>query len=305
VNIRKINHVSKPKSFFKKKHLILLAFVAPALIFYFIFMVIPLISGAYYSLTDWNALNRTYSFIGIKNFVEAFKDDIYFKDAMFFTFKFAIFVVILQGVLGLLLALIIDSKKKSSGFFRTIFFMPNLISPIIASFVWSFIFQKVFPQAATALRLKFLDQSWLGDPNIAFFSVLFVTLWVGVGYMMIIYLSALQGVPQELKEAAVLDGASATQTFFNVTLPMIMPAITICTFLSINSSLKAFDVFYALTNGGPVRATTNMGLNIYTEAWKGNMRFGYGTAKGMILFGMVLVITIVQLSIMKSKEVQG
>lgn len=289
----------------KKKHLSLLAFIAPALILYVIFIVIPLISGVYYSLTDWNALNKTFHFVGINNFVEAFSDDKYFKKSILFTFKYAIFLVIIQNALALALAVLIDSKKKSNGFFRTIFFMPNMISMIISSFVWIFIFTKVFTEFALKTPFKFLDQSWLGDPKLSFFSILIVSLWSGVGYMMLIYLAALQGVPQELKEAAVIDGASAFQTFFSVTLPMIMHAVTICTLLTISTAFKAFDVVYALTNGGPVRSTQVMGLNIYEEAFHGNTRFGYASAKSIILFFIILIVTLIQLGILRKREVQS
>jgi raffinose/stachyose/melibiose transport system permease protein len=299
------NKTSKHKNFLSKKNISLLAFVAPALILYIIFFVIPLISGFWYSLTDWNGLARTYSFIGIKNFIEAFTDDKDFVASIIFTFKYTVVIVILQNIFALGLALMVDSKKKSTGFFRTILFMPNMISMVIASFVWVFIFSKAFATIATVTPFKFLDQDWFGDPKLAFIAIIIVTLWVGVGYMMLIYLAALQGVPQELKEAAVIDGANAVQSFFKVVLPMIMHSITICTFLTLAGAFKAFDIVFALTAGGPVRATEVMGLNIYQTAFAGNMRFGYASAKSMILFLIILVVTLIQLNVLKKREVEA
>lgn len=297
--------ISKPKHLISKKYISLLAFIAPALILYITFYIIPLTSGIYYSFTDWNALNQTFKLVGISNYIEAIKDDKYFMDAIIFTFKYAISLVILQNIFALALAVLIDSKKRGNGFFRTIFFIPNMISMIISSFVWVFIFTKVLSEIAAKTPFKFLDKSWLGEPKLAFGSILVVSLWVGVGYMMLIYLAALQGVPQELKEAAIIDGASIFQTFFKITLPMIMHAITICTFLTLSAGFKGFDIIYALTGGGPVRSTTIMSLNIYNEAFNGNMRFGYASAKSIILFLIILVITCIQLGVLKRKEIES
>jgi raffinose/stachyose/melibiose transport system permease protein len=283
----------------------LLIFIAPAFILYTTFLVIPMIGGIIYSFTDWNGLNLSYHFVGLKNFIEALKEDTDFVKSILFTFKYAIFIIILQNILALLLAVIIESKRKSKTIFRTIFFMPNMISMIIGSFVWTFILTMVLPEIAAKTPFKFLDQSWTGDPRISFYSILIVSLWAGVGYMMLIYMAALQGVPQELKEAAIIDGASTFQTFFKVTLPMIMHAITICFFLTLNAGFKVFDVVYALTNGGPGRMTEVMTLNIYNEAFSNNFRFGYASTKSMILFLIILAITLFQLGIMKKREVEA
>ncbi|MDP4090721.1 MAG: sugar ABC transporter permease, partial [Bacillota bacterium] len=225
--------------------------------------------------------------------------------SIIFTFKYAIVLVVLQNIFALALAVMIDSRKKGKGFFRTVFFMPNMISMIISSFVWVFIFSKVIPELAAKTHLNFLNQSWLGNPKWGFYSIIIVSLWVGVGYMMLIYLAALQGVPEELKEAALIDGASKIQVFFKITVPMIMHSITICTLLTLSTGFKAFDTIYALTGGGPVRGTQVMALNIYQEAFTGNMKFGYASAKSIILFGILLIVTLIQLGILKRREVEA
>jgi raffinose/stachyose/melibiose transport system permease protein len=132
-----------------------------------------------------------------------------------------------------------------------------------------------------------------------------VSLWQGIGYMMVIYMAALQGVPKQLKEAAMIDGANAYQRIIHVVLPMIMHAITICSFLTLNGAFKVFDVVYALTQGGPGTSTQVMALNIYEEAFSNNFRFGYANAKAMILFLVVLIITLIQVRILKRKEVEA
>ncbi|MGY5483675.1 carbohydrate ABC transporter permease [Paenibacillus sp. ALE2] len=288
-----------------KKYVMLLAFTAPALIFYAIFLLIPTISGMYYSFTDWNGLNPNYNFIGLGNFVESLKEDPDFLNSLWFTLKYVLVMIVLQNVLALVLAVLIESRTRSKGFFRTIFFMPNMISTIISAFMWTFVFSSVLPQIAEKTAIAFLGQSWLGDPKVSFFSIIIVSLWNGVGYMMIIYLAALQGVPQSLKEAAIIDGANAIQTLRSVTLPMITHAITICFFLTLNGAFKVYEVVYGLTGGGPGRSTQVITMNIYEEAFSNNFRYGYASAKSVILFAIVLIFTLIQLRVMKKREVEA
>lgn len=289
----------------RKQTLILLAFVCPAILFYSAFVLAPSIGGAMYSLTDWNGLNRTYAFIGISNYIEALTEDRYFQDSIWFTLRYVGYMVILSNFFAILLAVLIESRKRSKVWFRTIFFMPNMISLIIGGFMWMFVFTKVFSYLAERTKLSFLDQSWIGDPKLSFFSILILSLWSGVGYLMVIYIAALQGVPEQLKEAAAIDGANAYQVFRNVTLPMIYPALTIGLFVTLNSSFKVFEAVYALTGGGPGRATQVIALNIFEEAFSMSNRYGYASAKAMILFMIVFVITIIQLWIMKRREVEA
>ncbi|MDP9678890.1 raffinose/stachyose/melibiose transport system permease protein [Paenibacillus jamilae] len=288
-----------------KKYVMLLAFTAPALIFYAIFLLIPTISGMYYSFTDWNGLNPNYNFIGLGNFVESLKEDPDFLNSLWFTLKYVLVMIVLQNVLALVLAVLIESRTRSKGFFRTIFFMPNMISTIISAFMWTFVFSSVLPQIAEKTAIAFLGQSWLGDPKVSFFSIIIASLWNGVGYMMIIYLAALQGVPQSLKEAAIIDGANAFQTLRSVTLPMITHAITICFFLTLNGAFKVYEVVYGLTGGGPGRSTQVITMNIYEEAFSNNFRYGYASAKSVILFAIVLIFTLIQLRVMKKREVEA
>jgi raffinose/stachyose/melibiose transport system permease protein len=288
-----------------RMYISLLAFLAPALVLYITFLLLPTLGGMYYSITDWNGLNRNYNFVGLANFIEAFREDPDFTNSLVFTLKYVVVMVILQNVFALGLAVLIESRIKTKGFFRTVFFMPNMISMIIGAFMWAFIFTQVLPQIAEKTMLTFLDQSWLGSPEVAIISIIMVSLWHGVGYMMIIYLAGLQGVPKHLKEAALIDGASAFQRFKSVTLPMISHAITICFFLTLNGAFKAFEVVYGLTGGGPGRSTQVITLNIYEEAFSSNFRYGYASAKSIILFLIVLLFTLIQVSIMKKKEVES
>jgi raffinose/stachyose/melibiose transport system permease protein len=263
-----------------------------------------MIQGSYYSFTNWDGLNKSYSFVGINNFIEAIRDDANFRTSILFTAKYVVIAVVLQNALALLLALLIESQKRAKGFFRTIFFMPNMLSIIISTFMWVFVFSKVMPELSKYAALKFLDLSWLGDPNISFWTIMLVSIWGGVGTLMIIYMSAIQGIPQHLKEAAIIDGAKPHHMLRYITLPLIAHAMTICIFLTLNSSFKVYDLVYALTGGGPARATQVITMNILEEAYQRNYRYGYASAKAMILFLIILVITIIQVSVMKKREVE-
>lgn len=288
----------------KKKKLIMLLFVMPALLFYTAFVLLPASGGFWYSLTNWNGLNPTYKMVGLSNYVEALTDDLYFINSLLFTLKFVFFMVLLQNTIALLLAVLVESRQKSKGLLRTIFFMPNMISMIIGGFIWMFIFTEVLPFIAANTIFKFLDQSWIGNPTFSFYAIVIVSLWGGVGYIMLIYIAALQGVSKNLKEAAEIDGASQFQIFRHITLPMILPAVTVGIFVTLNSSFKVFDVVYALTGGGPGRSTQVIALNIFEEAFSMNNRYGYASAKAMILFLIVALITVIQLSFMKKREVE-
>jgi raffinose/stachyose/melibiose transport system permease protein len=177
-----------------------------------------------------------------------------------------------------------------------------MISMIIGSYMWSFIFTQVVYQLADNWGMTFLDHSWIGDPGYSFTAILIVALWGGAGYVMVIYIAALQSVPRMLYEAATMDGAGPMRRFFSVTLPMIRQSFTICLFITLNNAFQVFDVVYALTGGGPGRSTQVVALNIYEEAFARSNRFGYATAKSTVLFAVLLIVTAVQVFVMKRRE---
>ncbi|MEX2443608.1 MAG: sugar ABC transporter permease [Alkalispirochaeta sp.] len=279
-------------------------FVAPALVFYLAFVLVPAVGGVWYGLTNWNLLNPSYRFVGLANYVEALTEDLHFLNSVLFTLKYVGSMVLLQNVLALVLAVLVEGRTRGRVTFRTILFMPNMISMVIAGFMWLFIFTQVLPNLAENNVFSFLDRQWIGDPRWSFYAILIVSLWAGVGYLMVIYIAALQGVPVQLKEAAAIDGASRFRLFRSVVLPMILPSVTIGVFLSLNMSFKVFEVVYALTGGGPGRATQVIALNIFEEAFNMSNRYGYASAKATLLFALVFAITLVQLRVMKSREVQ-
>ena len=286
-----------------KKNIILLLFCAPALTVYILFKLYPAVTGMFYALTNWNGLKKEYEFIGLLNFVEIFSDH-YFWNSVLFTFKYTIAMVIVSNIVALALAVAVESRRRTKALFRTVLYMPNMISLVIGGYMWMFILTKVFYYLADSWGWRFLEHSWIGNPQFSFFAIILVSSWGSVGFLMIIYMAALQGVPMSLKEAAAIDGASSLQIFQKIILPLINHAVTICVFWSLNAGFQVFDVIYALTGGGPGRATQSVAVNIYEEAFRGNIRYGDATAKSTILFIIVLIITALQLNIIGKRDVE-
>jgi len=282
----------------------LVAFVLPALMFFSLAKFIPALLGFFYALTDWNGINPSFSFVGLANFREILTEDANFWSSFSFTARYVLAIMVLMNAAALGLALMIENASRGRTAFRVIFYVPNMISMIIGGYMWNFIFTRVLPSIAVKFGLAFLDQSWIGDPRYSFVAIITVALWGGTGYLMLIYIAGLQSVPRELIEAALVDGASAMRRFARVTLPLMAQSFTICAFVTLNSAFQVFDVVFALTRGGPGRATEVMAINIYEEAFNGNSRFGYATAKSMVLFAIILLVTMAQLYAMKRKEVE-
>ncbi|CAM3559309.1 carbohydrate ABC transporter permease [Marinicrinis lubricantis] len=278
-------------------------FVGPATILFAIMMIIPFGLGMYYSFTDWNGVAGTVNWVGLDNFKQIFSDDQFF-DSFWFTARFTIVGVILVNLIGFFLAYFLTMKLRSRNFMRTIFFMPNVIGGLLLGFIWQFIFINGFSTIGELTGLSFFELPWLGTPQTGFWGIVLVFVWQYSGYLMVIYIAALSNVPKELTEAAEIDGASAIQRLRNITLPLIMPAITVSLFLAISWTFKMFDLNLALTGGGPFKTTESLALNIYNEAFINN-RYGLGTAKALLFFVIVAIITLIQVKITKSKEVEA
>ncbi|WP_018750124.1 carbohydrate ABC transporter permease [Paenibacillus sanguinis] len=275
---------------------ILIAIVA---VFYYPFMM-----TIRYSLTKWNGISKHPTFIGLDNFKQIFMGDANFTSAAWFTIKYAILYIVLVNVLAILLALVLDMKLKTTSWLRAAFFIPYILSLVIVGFIWKFIFMQGFESLGESTGWGMFALSWLGEPGLAFISVLFVSIWQSIGFYMVIYIAGLQSVPDDLKEAATVDGAGPLRRFFNVTLPLLAPSITISVFMALTNSIKVFDVILSLTGGGPGGTTYSVAYDIYRDTFQNNL-YGYGTAKALILFVAVLIITIIQLTIFKRREVEA
>ncbi|WP_027091363.1 carbohydrate ABC transporter permease [Cohnella thermotolerans] len=279
-------------------------FTLPVLICVLVAFYIPFVLTVRYSLTKWNGISKHPKFIGLDNFKQIFMGDANFSHAAWFTVKYAVLYIVLINVLAIVLAVILDMKLKSKTFLRAAFFIPYILSLVIVGFIWKFIFMQGFESLGNSTGWSFFGWSWLGKPGLAFISVLFVSIWQSIGFYLVIYIAGLQSVPDDLKEAAVMDGAGPFRRFFSVTLPLLAPSVTIAVFMALTNSIKVFDVILSLTGGGPGGTTFSVAYDVYRDTFQNNL-YGYGTAKALILFVAVLIITILQLTIFKRREVEG
>lgn len=281
-----------------------LYFIGPALVFFTLIVLIPFVMGMYYSFTNWNGVSDEATWVGLDNFIAIFKDDAGFANAFGFTLRFTITAVILTNAVGFLLALLLTRPIRTRNALRTIFFLPNVIGGLLLGFIWQFIFTKGFAAVGDATGLAFFNLPWLGDASTGFWGIVIVSVWQGAGYLMVIYIAGLINIPGELMEAADIDGASFWNKLKNIIVPLIMPSVTVCLFLTISNSFKVFDVVYSLTRGGPYNSTEPVTMDIYFEAFTNN-RMGLGAAKALIFFLIVATITIIQVTITKRREVQS
>jgi raffinose/stachyose/melibiose transport system permease protein len=275
-------------------------FLAPTLVALGVVIIVPLIFGTYYSFTDWNGIKIT-EFVGLENYQKLLEDK-EFMDSIWFTVKFSVVSIFLINFFGLSLALLVTQKLKTNNILRTIFFMPNLIGGLILGFIWQFIFMKVFASIGDLTGIAAF-KGWLSTDTTGFWALVILMSWQMAGYIMIIYISYLESVPQELLEAAEIDGASSFQRFKNVTFPLVAPAFTVSLFLTLSNTFKLYDQNLSLTGGGPYNSTQMVAMEIFKTAFSEN-NYAYGQAKAIIFFLIVAAISLTQVYINKKREVE-
>ncbi len=282
----------------------LLLFSLPFLIMFLTFFIYPFCVGVVMSFTNTNGFTPKYDFVGLSNYVKLFTNDARFYTSLGLTFLFGFSSVLIGNVLALFLAFVVESGIKFKNTFRTLFFVPYMFALVIIGFVWRFIYIQYIPQLGSMLGWDFLKQGYISDPKIAIWSVVGMQVWYNLGYYMAIYIAGIQAIDTSMIEAARVDGANTWTLYTKIMIPMMMPSISVCMFTGFASAFKAFDSVLALTGGGPGFATEVLALNIYYEAMGDAQRYGYGMAKAMVLAGVILVITMVQLRFFKSREVE-
>lgn len=302
---------------FQKNSLTFWLFLAPVLFAFFMVVIIPFFVGAFYSMTDWNATARagaTLSFVGLHNFAESFRDPAFIYSFLFTTLYTFLNVVVIN-VLAIAVALAVTSKLRLRNLYRMGFFIPYLIGGLILGYLWQFIFNNAIPSIGEAVGFL----SGLADPENLILSkiptsmvaLVIVGSWQYAGYIMMIYVAAIEGVPQELYEAARIDGAGSWMQFRAITVPMIAQAFTITMFLTMVNSFKQFDVNYSLTAGGPattfmdqsIFGTELLAMNIYNTAFVGN-DLAAGQARAVIFFVVIVAFSLIQVSYNKRKEME-
>ena len=268
-------------------------FVLPTLIAFSFAFIIPFVMGVYLSFCKFKTITNA-QFVGLGNYIKIFADKD-FVNAFGFTLKFSVVSIVTINVFAFILALALTRKIKGTNLFRTVFFMPNLIGGIILGYIWQ--------QMINAVLIKY-ETTLVANPTYGFWGLIILMNWQMIGYMMIIYVAGLQNVPTDLIEAAEIDGATSLQTLFKVKIPMVMPSITICLFLTVSNSFKLFDQNLALTAGAPSKKTAMLALDIYNTFYGRNGFEGVGQAKAVLFFIVVAVIALGQLVLTRRKEVE-
>ncbi|MCH4035686.1 MAG: sugar ABC transporter permease [Lachnospiraceae bacterium] len=277
-------------------------FTAPLMIIFAIIELIPFVTGIGYSFVKWNGLGKSpKTFVGLQNYARIFSDKL-FLSSLLRTTIFTLITVVIVNILALLFAIIVTSRLKTRNVARAMIFMPYLIGGLILGYIWNYVLGEGMSSLASLTGMDNLFFNWLVDKKFAFYALIVVTTWQLAGYMMIIYIAGFQAISDDVIEAAAVDGANGIQTLFYVKLPLIMPSITICLFMTLSNCFKMYDVNVSLTGGGPNNATQLVAMNIFNEIFT-KSNFGYGQAKAVILFFIIAVITLLQVRLTKSKEV--
>ena len=289
----------------KKNNISFWIFLAPALFAFTMVMIIPFLLGAYYSLTNWDGIKTTASFTGLENYKALFTNNPRFLYSSIVTFVYSLLNIVIINVWALFLAILVTQKLKLQKFYRAGFFMPNLIGGLILGYIWQFIFNRVIPSVFTDSFLM------LADRNTALLAIVIAGTWQYAGYIMVIYVTAIQNIPSSLLEASSIDGASPWKKLRHIMLPLLAPAFTITTFLTLLYSFKQFDVNVSLTGGGPstmfaekaINGTELLALNIFNEAFN-YQNMAIAQAKAVLFFLVLVTFSLIQVYFNKRKEVE-
>lgn len=273
-------------------------FAGPSMIAFTCFVIIPFIYGFYLTLTSWDGFSAVKEFVGLQNYIAVLHDKDFWS-SIFLTFRYVIAVVVLVNLIAFLLAVLLTSRIKGENFLRAGFFTPNLIGGIVLGFIWQFIFNRVL----VTLPI-FPETSMLSSPTSAFWAMVIVQTWKQSGYMLLIYIAGLVGVPQDYIEAARIDGANGGQILWRIRLPLMMQSFTICFFLTLSSAFQVYDLNLSLTNGGPYGSTRMAVMTIFEKAFTYH-NYGEGQAEALVFFVIMLCVAVAQLKFTQKKEVEA
>lgn len=304
INREKTNFLIRPLSFRKKEYLLGLLALVPALVLYIVFTCYPLFMSLIYSFTDWNGYSKNFNWVGLSNFITVLTEKSSLQ-SFGNTLYFAVLSLLIGLPLQLTLAVFLSTKFKGRRFAQTVLYIPALVSPVIVALTWTSLLQYtgLFNEFFRSIKADGLVIDWLGDVNVVKNALILVNLWQYTGYGMVVLMAGITAIPAEITEAATLDGAVGLVHFWRITLPLMMPAITVSLFLGITGALKVFELPLILTKGGPRNASTTVVLDIYNNAF-GFERFGVASSMGLIFFVFIAVLTITQLVITRRREVR-
>lgn len=278
-------------------------FIAPAMAIFTLFTLLPVAIALYLSLTNYDVFTRL-DWIGARNYTDALEDELFWR-ALANTVTYAVWSIPLSMALGLVVALLLNRKLRGLAIYRTLYYLPVVTSMVAVAMIWIQLFDPLYGVLSTGLEtlgLRGID--WLGDPGLAMPSIIAVSVWKVIGWNMLIYLAGLQAIPDHLNEAAAIDGANAVQTFWSITLPLLVPTTFFIFVTSLIGAFQVFDQVYVMTGGGPANATTTVVHQIYNAAFKA-LDMGYAAAMSFMLFGIILVVTIVSFRSIRGEVAYG
>ena len=278
-----------------------LSIIIPVVILFFAFNTLPMIKGFIYSLTNYKGYG-SYEFVGFRNYIDLFSDARVGKSYLF-TFKYALVGTVLVNVLSLIMALGLNAQIRFKSALRGIYFVPNILGGLVVGYIFSFLFTYILPAVGDTFNISWLQNSILASEKYAWIAVLVVGVWQAVAMNTIIYVSGLQTVPEDVYEASMMDGANKWQKFWKVTLPLIMPFVTINLVLSTKNMLMVFDQIMSLTKGGPAQSTESISYLIYQNGMSGG-QFGFQSANAVIFFLIIVGISLFQMTVLNKKEEQ-
>ena len=291
----------KTKKRMNNKEKTFLAIIVPVVILFFTFNTLPMLKGVMYSFTNYKGYGSS-DWVGVRNYLDLITDTRVWGSYLF-TFKYAIAGTILVNIISLLIALGLNSAIRFKSALRGIYFVPNILGGLVIGYIFSFIFTYIIPAVGQALGISFLENSILASEQFAWVGVLIVGVWQAVAMNTIIYISGLQTVPSDVYEASMLDGASKWKEFWRVTLPLVMPFVTINLVLSTKNFLMVFDQIMALTKGGPAQSTESISYLIYRNGMDGG-QFGFQSANAVVFFVVIVAISLFQMIVLNKKEEQ-
>ena len=271
------------------------------MILFTLLFLIPLVSEIFYSFTNWNGIDPTFKFMGIKNYIRAVRDGTYWT-SFWFTIKFSVFVVVIANLIGFTWAYLLSGDIPYKNFWRALIYAPRIIGGVVLGFLWRFIFQNVFVQFGEWSGIKWFSQQWFTTPESSFWALVIVMTWSLSGYLMIIYNSGLAAISKDYYEAATVDGASKWRMLKSITLPLLKGTTTRCLFIAINWAMLLYDTNISLTNGNPYRTSEGVMMNIYATAFRSN-QIAYGAAKSVLFILVLLVVSFGQMKLTSRNEV--
>ena len=276
-------------------------FIVPALLLFIMYFIVPTVTGIYYSLTDWTGLSRNINFLGFENYVRLFSDQAFIQSLVFNAWYAVLLVVIIVSV-GTILALCLNSRIRAMTFFRGTLFFPAVLSMLTIGMIFGEIYTRAIPFAARVLDIEYFQTSIVSRVSTAPFGVMFTHVWQGLAIPTVLLLAGLQTIPEEIIEAAVLDGATKWQRFWMITVPFLLPVLSVVLILTLRSGLMMFDYVMVMTEGGPAGATRSLTMNIYNLGF-GQLRFGYAIAQATVVSLLLIVISFVQIGFTQKKKV--